>query len=1145
MSTLDRNTGDTDENDVGDESHDPNIDELNSEFTRAITSLLSHRTDLRLRAAAEIQAIASHLKSEFAAHDSLFPDSWDENSLRFWERVPTPGHAKLLRPSQLKGLLYRASASRGAMRRLFELADAAGLPNAETMAQAEPLRTQIRLLRTLRAEIKTVTEVIDSMRVDAPESSASGFVQSQFETSADAPPTQMSEAGAPRSLPDTSWNGRISTVAAAPAFLSMASRSLLTRAPAVLAPTIGLLFAISIVLGILQYSAASTERILREEISAEGATRIANGAILLGRDADRATQSPSELDLEGPELIDAVARTLDAPPQASGRHAATIPIPASGSYTGHLRMGFLADLRSNAVLMEGRWVQAARPGSIGAVMHGTGVDAAGLLVGDTFRMVVPAVPGRESETVDVTLTGRWAPSDVDSSFWYLDPEDELAAILMVDETDFRALFSGNRSDLVGQAMWYADFAPSTFQVESLDSQIQRLRGLSTPGGELPAGISVIASPLNSLVAAREGIGRLNSLLLLAGIPIFAAVLHYVLAAARLSAESRASELSTLRSRGAGATHILLLLAFEMLLTGSLITASAPFLGSLTARLIHRSHGFLIFGPRPEIDPPISALYFLIAGGIALAGAVVAAAATYGASHPSAVTYRASLSRQSEAPLWRKTYADLVLLALAMYLYWTLYQRDADSGITDPVLLLAPTALIVGLALTITRFLPRLIGLLNRLIRGRGPAPEELAAQHLNRRIGAGAAAFVLVVTTISIGLFLASAASTLDHNDELRVRFALGADVFLVEGAAPGYGMHLSEGLAPDFESAPGVQPPVFNLPLDLHENAEGVVTAARLWRGTGAIGGPSVDEVRVYGIDPDEFLRTVNWRSEYADRPLRELIGLLNDGPQVLVSPDLAAEANLNIGAPVLLRIRSAANGGEVPISEIPAVVGGIVRLFPTHQPGDGPFVVINDRVLTQSMGERPWDVLLRANGSWDLERGIESLNAEGLPVISGKDVETELQARRADPARIGLFGLLSVGFIGVLVLALALQIYQAALEYLRRRSQVGILRASGMTKMQLARWMAGEFTFLLVVGIAGGILAGSIGSWFGLQYLEPAAGGSGVGPDFEALIAWERAWQLAIMAGLAAVISLAVVFAAVARFRPHEAIQLAEEQF
>ena len=933
---------------------------------------------------------------------------------------------------------------------------------------------------------------------------------------------------------------------ALPQMLWLGVRSVGDRAGALLTPFLGLLLAAALGTGIMAYADGRGELLLREELRNEGAFGVPRSSILVIGDGDGAA-------LAGGDIFEPLTAAVGAEPVLAVSSATTMPLLpdpdslAEGALAGALAAGYLDGLRVHARLIEGRWPDAEAEGVLEAAMHTVGLDALGLLVGDEIRLRLPTEAGLTPRFVNVRITGRWLAREPDSPFWFFDLLDTFGATLMVDPAVFRALVVGGAG--VASEAWYAQFPLTAFATGSVPAQIEELQALQIPGQLLPDDLRVVESPLQPLQRAEERRRELEGLLLLIALPVAGALLYFVVMAVRLGAEDRASALSTLRSRGAGDLHIFVFLLADFFVLGAVVAMVAPFAGLQVARLIHLTYGFLVFGPRAEIDFQVAPAQFAVAGVAMVAAVAMATLAAYRASSRSAVIHRARIAREWRRPLWQRYYVDVAMLAGAGYLllrFTWLERSSGDGGGADPLTLLAPVLAIAGLGLLSTRLLPAVLGGAGWLLDRARAGSEELAVRHLARGIGTHRAGFVLVSVTVAMGFFLASAAGSINLNEELRTRHEYGADLLLVEGRPPGAPAQLGPGLGETGDGAPASRSPYANFPVDLHLNAPGVEDAARLWRGEALLVGPTIQPVTVYGVFPDEFGRVAWWRDEFTGESFEQLLGILRMGNAAVISSDLLTEGGHALGAGLNLRFGPAGDGsGGPPFTELQVTIAGEADLFPTHAPDVGSFVILNLRRLMLELGERPWDVLVRQAPDADLAAILEGFADEGLPVLAAYDVDGELERLRSDPRRVGVFGVLSVGFAWILLLALVLFAYQAVLTYRRRRAQVGILRATGMSSLQLARWLATENSLTGALAVVAGLGIGAVTSATFLIMLEVAVGGAARAPAFEAVIAWERALQFARVALAAMVMGIAVSFAAARRVNLQKAVQLSEEQY
>ena len=92
------------------------------------------------------------------------------------------------------------------------------------------------------------------------------------------------------------------------------------------------------------------------------------------------------------------------------------------------------------------------------------------------------------------------------------------------------------------------------------------------------------------------------------------------------------------------------------------------------------------------------------------------------------------------------------------------------------------------------------------------------------------------------------------------------------------------------------------------------------------------------------------------------------------------------------------------------------------------------------------------------DPEQLASSLDDLGYRILAIEDAHSELAEEQARPARVGLFGFLSVGFIAVAMLSVLALVIYSALSFRQRFIQLGILRAMGLSTSQLVFSLGGE---------------------------------------------------------------------------------------
>jgi putative ABC transport system permease protein len=282
-----------------------------------------------------------------------------------------------------------------------------------------------------------------------------------------------------------------------------------------------------------------------------------------------------------------------------------------------------------------------------------------------------------------------------------------------------------------------------------------------------------------------------------------------------------------------------------------------------------------------------------------------------------------------------------------------------------------------------------------------------------------------------------------------------------------------------------------------------------------------------------------VRWRDDYAAESLGELMNRLADDPAgVLVGHDFASTTGLRLGDRLVVQLSDLGAAVDVPM-----VVVGFVDMFPTAYPGDGPLLIGNlDYAVEQQGGQYPYEVWLRVDEGVtraDIRRGEIEL---GLNTITKDFAPQILAAERGRPERQGLFGLLSVGFIGAATLtAIGFLIY-AALSFQRRFVELGTMRAIGLSSPQLGTLLAAEQALVLAGGMVAGTLVGVTASMLFIPFMHVRDDPRAQIPPFHVEIAWEQIWLIYLVFGILLVAGVAVMLALLRRFQLFQAVKLGE---
>ena len=819
------------------------------------------------------------------------------------------------------------------------------------------------------------------------------------------------------------------------------------------------------------------------------------------------------------------------------------------------RLAFVSGFQEQVRLVAGAWPAPwDGSGPLDVLVSEPAANKLTLLVDDVYRL--HTAPGTIDLNLPVRVAGIWRPIDAESDYWFYSPE-VFSEMLIAPEAAFARALNDPAIPWVSYSAWYtlldgdnvrsADVPRLIDQISQATAEIQR---------RLP-GVELTRSPTEALVRHRDQVRVLTVTLALFSVPLLGLLGYFTSQMAGVVVQGQQQEIAVLRSRGSSRLQVLALALGEGLgLAAAALVAGVP-LGLLVAQAMLWTRSFLAFAPQP--GPPATLLDASVWHGALVAALVVPAIVVRGvpAARRTIVSYKQERVRSIRAPLWRRLGLDVLLLIPALYGYQQLRARGmisvpglaapADDPFRNPVLLLAPALLVFALALVVLRIMPGVLALLAWALE-RVPGVALLTAvRFLARTSNAYGSPLLLIILTLSLAVFSASMARTIDRHSADRARYRAGADVRLayiragspttVTTAVPSGGVSLSADGDADRASLD-----YLFVPVEDYLQIPGVraVTRAALSKGYVVAGGGAEERGVFLGVDRMTLPAVLAeaWRPDYAPESLGALMNRLADDPAAaLISSTYAAQHGLRVGDRIIVKLNDLGTTQEVPFT-----IAGLVDYFPTLYAEEGPFVIGNlDYSFEQQGRPYPYEVWM------DLEpgTGLQAIKAAafgyGLAPLDDT-VESLLEAERLRPERQGLFGLLSIGFLAAGLVTIIGFLAHTLRSIQRRLVELGVLRAIGMSTRQLAGLLIAEQALVIGVGTAAGIELGVLASHLFAPFLQVRSGQFPGTPPFVPQIAWD---QIALIAGVTAALlmaTVAVTLILVRRMRLFEALKLGE---
>ncbi len=742
----------------------------------------------------------------------------------------------------------------------------------------------------------------------------------------------------------------------------------------------------------------------------------------------------------------------------------------------------------------------------------------------------------------IRIAGVWRPRDEESEYWFYRP-NVFEDILLVNDETFRTRLAPFTESEVNLAVWYLVTDGSKVNTSRVDELIRRHNDTEKIADQYLPGTYIQASPVEELQPYRRVVVVLTLTLTVFSIPIVALLIVFLIMLVGLVVDGQRNETAVLRSRGASAFQVVGLTTVEgaimgviaLVVGGLLALAFTQLIGTTRSFMDFRwGHPFIVSVPPTIGSTVVLALVFTI---------FIRVVPTIGAARHTIISYKMDKSRLLEKPLWQKLGVDILLLALIGYFYYQIVQqgalidveggaRNIEDAYDQPFVFLLPPLTIFALTLFILRFLPPVLRALAWLIQWTNNVGLLIVTRQLERAPGAYYLPLILLICTISLGIYTSSFARTIDRYLYEQQFYRVSADVSIRvfsqnPSAIPGGGggneappayMHISE-----FTSMPHVE----------GATRIGEYTAkARLTSGS--------VEGRFVGIDRADLGPVIFWRPDFA--PIR--LGYLTNAlalqqDAVVVSRSFMEERALDIGDLLEVDVRSA---GEV--YKINLQIVGALDYFPRWYPDDdGALFVGNlDYLFEQAQLELAHRVIARIGPDFDERQFTRGLFDRGAAGVLLEEPGTRIDREQSRPERQGLFGLLSIGFLTSSIATMIGFLLYTVFSYRRRYVELGILRAIGLSQRSMILSVAWELGLLIVMGLAIGLGIGVLVSVLYIPFMQFVSSLEGTVPPYVVTMAWSEIAQIVALFMATFALIMVILLVILRRMRIFQAVKLGE---
>ena len=700
--------------------------------------------------------------------------------------------------------------------------------------------------------------------------------------------------------------------------------------------------------------------------------------------------------------------------------------------------------------------------------------------------VVDEVP--EFPDYYVIIVGVFETNDNPDVFWAANPNVFSRDALVSSEllrNHFLENFNPNYNLAADWTILLDFYSMSTFDVHRY---IEADRNITTRLSWVTADIlSYRQNFIEALVEYIDRTERLTTTLLVLQVPIYVFLAFYIYIISRQILRLEENDISVLKSRGTSRKKIIFIYLIQSIFMSALSLLFGIPLGMLVCLFLGASNGFLELVSRTAIEININRYVFIYSGIAAFASILMMLIPVIGFSKVTILDHKRSKSRKDKKPVWQRFFIDFLFIAISSYGYYNfMTQREilaltvVDVQVADPLLFISSSLFTIGLGLLCLRVYPYLIKLIS--VVGNKIWSPAMYASLLKMVRFSGEEQFIMIflVFTLSLGVFSAKTARTLNVNAEDMIRYRIGADIVFAE--------RFTDNVPPAAMEDAALMPDriIFTEPdFERFRVFEEVDYLTKVMRSTVSVRREraTINDVTMMAIETDSFGRTAWYRNDLLPVHINFYLNALAMREEgVLLSENFRTRHEYELGDRITYidQFGNRANGEVIGFVEYWPTFSDRIRV--RGQGGqyifeDAYLIVTNIGHIHSRWGMFPYQVWMRTNTPTN-RFFYDFLAEEDIELIFFEDAAAEVINSRNDPILQGTNGMLTAGFIFTFLACFTGFLIYWVLSIRSRVLQFGVFRAMGMTRRNLISLLIYEQLFITLSAIIIGVIIGEISS-------------------------------------------------------------------
>lgn len=770
-------------------------------------------------------------------------------------------------------------------------------------------------------------------------------------------------------------------------------------------------------------------------------------------------------------------------------------------------------------------------------------------------------------SIKVMVVGVISQSDNDPNFWY-EGMSGYNKTLFIDWNIARDYLIGQTIFDISYAKWRYALDYHQILISDVDHitkeftlQLREMSGWK--------GIFNVRLPIEEIL--NEYYYRhlqLNTTLWILYVPVLIMLAFYIFMVSQLIIKHGQNEISVMKSRGASRFQIFKMYFIETTLYAVVAAVLGPMLGMLMCNMLGASNGFMEFINRTALPIDMSTDVYLYTLYSALFFMLTMLIPAYRSSRVSIVEFKTKKAKKRTRPLWNKLFLDIILLFVSIYGLLNFQEMQgimnvkqaSETGFSiDPIMFFLSTFFIMGAGLFFLRIYPTIIKIIFSLGKGAWSPVMYSSFIQVGRSGGKEQFLMLFLIVSLSVGIFNANAARTINRNLEDKVMYNLGTDIVVqpyFENNAPPVSSPMPGEDIPDAGASSGT--PVFSAAPVLYfepnyyeyETIEGVESMTKVYRNssvTARIMGATLDNVDLMGIISHEFGQTAWFREDLLPYHWYNYLNLLADNPSaVLLSSNFQNDGDIQLLDNITY------NWGKQSFTD--GLVYGFIDYWPTWNPiykkdvisgKEVPprLIVVNLNYLHNMTFMEPYEIWIKkAPNATDLSI-TNQITEKNLRITGISYATQEIIKYKNDPLLQGINGTLTMSFIVTMLISIIGFLIYWILSIRDRVLQFGILRAMGLTKGKVIGMIIVEQILISVVAIFMGLVIGSITSQLYVPLLQMMYGAAEQVPPFEIISSTSDYLRIYVVVGFMLLLGTGTLARFVSSIKMDQAVKLGED--